>query len=102
MPELTIGILMAIEFCCGAVAGVALGRSVRSYSWGEIADGIIGGIGGLIFVWPSMRLPGLARFVGDPTGGLTPPMLIGAGVTGLLGGTVLVVLAGFVRAFTKG
>jgi len=101
MSGLVNGILLVVEFCCGAAAGIMLGRNVRSYSWGHWGDGFIGGIGGLIFTWPSMRLPGLARFVGDPAGGLTPAMLIGAGVTGLLGGVVLVLLAGFVRAFMK-
>jgi hypothetical protein len=102
MPGLEGGILLVIEFLCGAAAGTALGRRVRSFSWGWLADGLIGGIGGLLFVWPSARVPGVGRFIGHLANGLTPTMLIGAGAAGLFGGLVLILLAGFVRALIKG
>jgi hypothetical protein len=105
------GLLLLIEFLCGAAAGVALGRWVRGYSFGWVADGLIGGLGGLVFVWPAMRIPGIGRFIGHVenaadaavrgVGGLTPAILIGAGIVGLLGGLVLVLLAGFVRTLTR-
>lgn len=94
--------LLVVEFVCGAASGIALGRRVPSFSLGRIADGIIGGIGGLLFVWPSARIPGVGPLIGHHAEGLTPTMLIGAGIAGLLGGLVLIVLAGFVGALIKG
>jgi hypothetical protein len=111
MSGLASGILLVIEFVCGAAAGIALGRWVRSCSFGRVIDGLIGGIGGLIFVWPATRIPGVGRFIGhvgnaaDATlqgvGGLTPAILIGAGIVGVFGGLVLVLLAGFVRTLIR-
>ena len=101
-------ILLAIEFVCGAAAGIALGRWVRGYSLGMVADGLIGGVGGLLVVWLATRIPAVGRFVSHiedaadaamrGAGGLTPAILVGAGIMGLLGGFLLVALAGFVRA----
>lgn len=102
MPGFTNGTLLLIEFLCGAATGLALGRKVPSFSWGWVADGLIGGFGGLVFVWPSPRIPGLGRLIGNVADGLTPAMLIGAGMAGLLGGLVLTLLGGFVRAVTRG
>lgn len=93
---------MIIEFTCGAATGVALGRWVPSFSLGRAADGIIGGIGGLLFVWPSARIPGVGPLIGHHADGLTPTMLIGAGIAGLLGGLVLILLAGFIGALMRG
>ena len=95
--------LLIIEFLSGAVAGIALGRWVRSYSLGWFVDAVIGGIGGLILEWPATRVPGLGRFIG-PVGnvvGLTPAILIGSVVVGLLGGFILVLLAGFARTLIR-
>ncbi|MDW6023505.1 hypothetical protein SAZ10_17280 [Mesorhizobium sp. BAC0120] len=88
--------LLIIEFLSGAVAGIALGRWVRSYSFGWVINALVGGIGGLILEWPTTRVLGLGRFIG-PVGnvvGLTPAILIGSIVVGLLGGLILVLLAG--------
>jgi hypothetical protein len=111
MPGLASSVLLVIEFLCGAATGIALGRWVRSCSFGWMADGLIGGIGGVMLVWPATRIPGVGRFIGhvenaaDATmrgiGGLTPAILIGAGIVGLLGGFVLIVLAGFVRTLIR-
>lgn len=102
MSGLALAIVTVIEFLCGAATGIALGRRFHSLSWGRLADGLIGGIGGLLFVWPSARLPGVGRFIGHPAIGLTPTVLVGAAIAGLIGGVVLVALAGFVRALIKG
>jgi hypothetical protein len=101
MPGLADSILLVIEFLSGAAAGMALGRQVRSCSFGRIANGLIGGMGGLLFVWPSVRIPGVARFLGHLAEGLTPTMLIGAAIAGALGGAILMLLAGFVRALAR-
>jgi len=108
MSAFESGVLLIIEFLCGGAGGIALGRWLRSYSLGKPVDGLIGGIGGLILTWLAARIPGVGRFVGhvetaaDATvqgvGGLTPTILIGVGAAGLLGGIVLTVLAGFVKA----
>ena len=112
MSEFASAILLVIEFVCGAASGIALGRGVPGFSLGRIVDGLVGGLGGLILVWPATRVPGVGRFIGhvgnaaDATmrgvGGLTPAMLIGAGIVGLLGGIVLTMLAGFVRTVIRG
>jgi hypothetical protein len=111
MPDTADGILLVLEFLCGAAAGIAIGRWVRSYSWGWAIDGLIGGIGGMLLVLPAARVPMVGRLLGhvdtaaDATlrgvGGLTPAVLIGTGIVGLLGGLVLTLLAGFVRAVTR-
>ena len=105
------GVLLVLEFVCGAAAGIALGRWVRSYSLGWPLDGLVGGVGGMLLVLPAARLPFLGRMLGhvhtaaDVTmrgiGGLTPTILIGTGITGLLGGLVLTLLAGFVRTLIR-
>ncbi|MER8791158.1 hypothetical protein NKH71_25385 [Mesorhizobium sp. M0983] len=92
-------ILLFVEFICGAAIGMALGRWVPSFSLGRTADCLIGGIGGLLFVWPSARIPGVGRLIGHHADSL---MLIGAGIAGLLGGLVLIVLAGFVGSLIRG
>jgi hypothetical protein len=95
--------LLIIEFLSGAAAGFALGRWVRSYSFGRIIDALIGGIGGVIFEWPATRIPGLGRFIGPvaDVGGLTPAILIGSIVLGLLGGLILMLLAGFAKTLIR-
>ena len=105
-------ILLGLEFACGAAGGIALGRWVRKYSLGLGLDGAIGGVGGLLMVWLAARIPAISRFVGnvetaaDKTmqgaGGLTPTVLIGVGVAGLLGGILLLFLVGFAGARRRG
>jgi hypothetical protein len=111
MPDTADSVLLVVEFICGAAAGIALGRWVRSYSLGWVVDGLIGGIGGVLLVLPAARMPMVGRLLGhvetaaDATmrgvGGLTPTVLIGSGIVGLLGGLVLALLAGFVKTLTR-
>jgi hypothetical protein len=111
MPGVASSILLIIEFLCGACAGIVLGRFARGYSFGRAVDGLVGGVGGLLLVWPASAIPGIGRFIGHVEnaadaamrgmGGLTPAVLIGTGITGLLGGLVLTVLAGFVRTMVR-
>ncbi|HWK64260.1 MAG TPA: hypothetical protein VNS34_04930 [Rhizobiaceae bacterium] len=101
MSGLALAIASVIEFLCGAATGIALGRRVPSLSWGRLANGLIGGIGGLLFVWPSARIPGVGRFLGHPANALTPTVLIGAAIAGVIGGVILVALAGFLRALIR-
>ena len=111
MPDTADGILLVLEFLCGAAAGIAIGRWVRSYSFGSVIDGLIGGVGGMLLVLPAARVPFVGRLLGhvetaaDATmrgiGGLTPTVLIGTGIVGLLGGLVLTLLAGFVKTLMR-
>ena len=89
MPGFAGGTISIIEFLCSAVVGISLGRWVGSGSLGRVVDALVGGVGGLLFVWPSARLPGVARFVGHVAGSPTPTMLIGAAIAGLLGGAIV-------------
>jgi hypothetical protein len=97
-----------IEIVCGAAGGIFLGRCVKSLSLGASGEALAGAIGGLALTWLAARTPGIGRFVGrveqaaDATaqsvGGLTPAILIGVGIAGLLGGIVLTAVAGFIRS----
>lgn len=107
MSGLETAVLLAIEFVCGAAAGLALGR-LTGRGFGRSIDALIGGAGGLILTWLAAYIPGVARYVGhvermaDATaqsmGGVTPAILVGVGVAGLLGGTIFMALAGMFGA----
>jgi hypothetical protein len=99
---------IVIEVVCGAAGGIFLGRFARSLSFGAFGDALIGAIGGLALTWLAARTPGIGRFVGrveqaaDATaqsvGGLTPAILVGVGIAGLLGGVLLTAVAGLIRS----
>jgi hypothetical protein len=96
-----------IEIVCGAAGGIFFGRFVRSLSLGAGGDALAGAIGGLALTWLAARTPGIGRFVGrveqaaDATaqsmGGLTPAILVGVGISGLIGGILLVAVTGLIR-----
>lgn len=99
---------IVIEIICGAAGAVLLCRLVRRLSSGLIADAVVGALGGLAFTWLAARIPGLGRFVGrveqvaDATaqsmGALSPAILVGVGVAGLIGGMLLAALVGLIRS----
>jgi hypothetical protein len=71
---------------------------------------VIGAIGGLALTWLTARTAGLEQFVEDVEeagtaaeglGPLTPELLLGVGVAGLLGGALLVTVLGLVRNRAK-
>lgn len=106
MSEREFLVLYAIEAVCGAAGGFALGqwkRETRPVRW---VGAISGAIGGLMLAWLAGFVPWLAHFVGHveaaadatmrATGGLTPTVLVGAGIAGLLGGSILAAVAGLV------
>jgi hypothetical protein len=96
-----------IEIACGAAGGIFLGWFARRLSLGRSGDAFVGAIGGLALTWLATRTPGISHFVGhveqaaDATaqsvGGLTPAILVGVGIAGLLGGILLTAVAGLVR-----
>lgn len=98
---------LLIEIICGAAGGLAVGRWIPYCSLGPAGNALAGAAGGLVFTWLAAGIPGVGRFVGyvetaaDTTlqgvGGLTPTILVGAGVAGLLGGLALTLLIGIVR-----
>jgi hypothetical protein len=99
---------IVIEIICGAAGAVFLCWLARRLSSGLAGDIVIGAIGGLAFTWLAARIPGLGRFVGrieqvaDATaqsmGALSPAILVGVGISGLVGGMLLAALVGLVRS----
>jgi hypothetical protein len=101
-------IALIIEIVCGATGGIAVSRWTGGAGLGVKADAVIGAVGGLVLTLLAGQLPGVARFVGHVEGAadatargvgvLTPTVLVGVGVAGLLGGLVLTALTGFIRS----
>jgi uncharacterized membrane protein YeaQ/YmgE (transglycosylase-associated protein family) len=99
-------ILIIIEIATGAASAVFVANLVPPLSFGFLRNATIGAIGGLVLTWLTARIPGLEQFVedveeaataGDGLGGLSPELLLGVGVAGLLGGALLVTILGLVR-----
>ncbi|MGX5831759.1 hypothetical protein [Mesorhizobium sp. 43Arga] len=98
MGVVETAVAFTIEIVCGAAAGLALGRWT-DLGLGAKVDALTGAIGGLALTWLAGHLPGVSRFVGkvesavDATaqgvGVLTPAILVGVGIAGLVGGLVL-------------
>lgn len=107
MPIFDSIVLLTIEFVCGACGGYAIGLSMRNGGLGSPANALTGGMGGLLFTWLAARIPGVGRYLGyveaaadaamQGTGGLTPAVLVGVGIAGLIGGLVLTALACFLK-----
>lgn len=108
MPVFDSIILLVIEFLCGACGGYAIGQSMRNGGLGSPANVLTGGMGGLLLTWLAARIPGVGRYLGyvetvadammQGSGGLTPAILIGVGIAGLIGGIVLTALACFLKS----
>jgi hypothetical protein len=90
---------IAIELLCGAAGALAVRWRHRAPRLGVAATAVIGMIGGFVFTLLAAHVPGIGRFVGHVEntadsvmhgiGGLTPAILIGVGISGLLGGAIL-------------
>ncbi|BCG93468.1 hypothetical protein MesoLj131a_23320 [Mesorhizobium sp. 131-2-1] len=104
MGVVETAVALTIEVVCGAAAGLALGRWT-TLGLGAKVDALTGAIGGLALTWLAGHVPGVGPFVGkvesavDATargvGVLTPAILVGVGVAGLLGGFVLTACIAF-------
>jgi hypothetical protein len=99
-----------IEIAAGAGMAVFVGNLVPPLSFGSWKNAAIGAIGGLALTWLTARMPGLEQFVEDVEetgtaaegpGALSPELLLGVGVAGLLGGALLVTVLGLVRNRAK-
>ncbi len=98
---------ISIEILCGAAGGIAIGAWAPGLSLGAGGNALTGAIGGLILTWVAARIPYVGRFVGrveyaadavtQSAGGLTPIVLVGVGIAGLLGGILLSLLVGLTR-----
>ncbi len=96
-----------IEIVTGAASAVFVGILVPPLSWGPWKNAAIGAIGGVALTWLTARTPGLEQFVEDieeegiaaaeGLGGLSPELLAGVGVAGLIGGALLVAILGLIR-----
>lgn len=99
---------IAIEVLCGAAGALAVRWKVSGLRLGALATVIVGMIGGYGFTLLAAQVPGIGRFVGtvenvtDSTmrgiGGLTPAILIGVGISGLLGGILLTAAVALFRS----
>ncbi|TKT69090.1 hypothetical protein [Aquamicrobium sp. LC103] len=112
MSGFELAVALAIEIVCGGAGGLAVGWWLRNLSLGTAANALTGAAGGLALTWLAARIPGVGRFVGhvesaadsaiQGVGGLTPAVLVGVGISGLLGGAALTALVGFFRSRAAG
>ena len=68
-------------------------------------NAVIGAFGGIALTWLTAQTPGLEQFVEDATAGdghgLSPELLLGVGVAGLIGGALFVAVAGLSRNYVN-
>ena len=103
-------IAIAIEAFCG-VAGAFAVRWWRGPELTRITTVLAGVVGGIVLTFVAAEIPGIGHLVGHVEtaadsvmhgiGGLTPAVLIGVGVSGLLGGAILMTALGMIRGGTK-
>jgi hypothetical protein len=83
-----------------------VGNVVPPLSFGAWKNAAIGAVGGLALTWVTARTPGPEQFVEDVEevgtaaeglGSLSPELLVGVGIAGLLGGALLVTILGLLR-----
>src|SRR4051794_11448497 len=93
-------IVLVMELVCGAAGGIALGRWMGGGSLGQRPTPQSGPLA----AWLAAHTPGLGGFVGrlgnvadgfSGFGSMTPALLLGVGVSGLLGGVISVAFAVF-------
>ena len=85
-----IGII--IQLILGAIGGYGIGRGVKQVSINPTVDAIVGLIGGYIGTWIVGLIPGLSGLVAG--GGAA---YVGQGVTGLIGGAILMAIVGAIK-----
>jgi len=98
---------VAIELLCGAAGALAVRWRYRGLRLGVVATIVVGAVGGYAMTLLAARIPGIGRFIGhtenaadsvmNGIGGFTPAVLIGVGISGLLGGVVLTIVIALLR-----
>lgn len=98
-PEAVVPLV--IEAVCGATGGLAFGHWINSASMGRGVNAVAGAVGGLLMTWLVARTPWVDRLVGGGVSGealdLSPSLVIGVGVAGLLGGALFTLALGVLR-----
>jgi hypothetical protein len=105
-------IAIVIEMLCGAAGAVAVRWWWPSLRLTKIITVLAGMVGGFALTFVAAQIPGIGRLVGHVenaadsamrgVGGLTPTVLIGVGVSGLLGGVILMAVLGLIRNRANG
>ncbi|WIY51851.1 hypothetical protein O9Z70_10180 [Devosia sp. YIM 151766] len=92
-----------VQLITGGAGGNVVGQLAKQLNLGTAGNSIVGAIGGLAGTWLAGMIPGLDSLVGAAagaatTGGLDLGVLVGQGVTGLVGGGLLTAIAGFAKS----
>lgn len=100
-------IAIAIEMLCGTAGALAVRWGWPELGLTRLIAILTGMVGGFVLTFVAARIPGIGHLVGHVEtaadsvmhgiGGLTPAVLIGVGIAGLLGGAILTALFGLIR-----
>ncbi|GLQ52773.1 hypothetical protein [Devosia nitrariae] len=101
--EVIVGLI--VQLIAGGAGGNIIGQVAKQFSLGTTGNTIAGAVGGVAATWLAGYIPGLSGLVGGTAaaaaaGGLDIGALVGQGVTGLVGGGLLTVIAGLVKSMT--
>jgi hypothetical protein len=90
---------IVIEIVTGAMSAAFIANLVQPLSFGFWRNVAIGAVGGVVLAWLTARTPGLEAYVEAMPGetALSPDLLVGVGVAGLIGGALFVAVAGLLR-----
>ncbi len=88
-----------IEIVTGAASAVFIGNIIPPLSLGPWKNAAVGALGGVVLTWLAAQTPGVEQFVDPelPGAGLSPELLAGVGVAGLIGGALFVTVFGLLR-----
>jgi len=103
-------VALIVQLIAGGAGGNIIGQIVKQVNLGPTGNTIAGAIGGVGGTWLASLIPGLSGLLGGAAtaaadgaaaaGGLDIGALAGQGVTGLVGGGLLTVIAGLVKQMT--
>jgi hypothetical protein len=90
-------VAIIISLVLGAVGGIGIGQMVKGVNLGTVGNVVAGAIGGIVLVWISAYIPGLAGIVGAGAESQSIGTWIGQAIVGLIGGGILTAIAGGIR-----